>query len=86
MNYLSKLKFGQIALQINPNPIVLKQQKFIAPDVRFGSDTILSVRGTEGAIQTTMLKLGRTRKELLNKENAGIYTNAEFELQYFLVP
>lgn len=85
-NYLSKLKFGKIPLQVNPNPTILKQQKFIAPDVRFGNDTVLSVRGTEGAIQTTMLKLGRMRKELLNRENAGFYTNAEFELQYFLVP
>lgn len=84
--YLSNLKFGQIPLRINPNPVHLEPQKFIAPDIRFGNDAVLSVRGTEGAIQTTMDKLGRSRKDLLNRENAGFYTNAEFELQYFLVP
>lgn len=85
-NYLTKLKFGDFSLRINPQPVTVKRRKFLAPDVCFDQDRILSVRGTKGAIQTTMDRLGRKRKELLNKDNAGFYTNAEFEAQYFLVP
>lgn len=85
-NYLSRLTFSSLPLKISTEPVIIKKRKFLAPDVCFGQDTVLSVRGTEGAIQTTMDKLGRKRKELLSKDNAGFYTNAEFEPQYFLIP
>jgi hypothetical protein len=85
-NYLRYLKFGSIKINIDSQPIALNREKFLPPDVRFGQDLILSVRQTASAIQTTIEDLGKTRKELLDREKAGFYTNAEFEPQYFVVP
>lgn len=85
-NYMSRLRFGAIQLKINPQPIIIDKRKFIAPDVLFGNEQIVSLRNTPGAIQVSMRDLGRKRKELLTSNQAGFYTCAEFEIQYFIVP
>lgn len=84
--FLSKLMYGTIQLKISALPIQVKKRKFLAPDILFGNDALLSVRGTEGAINTIIEQLGHKRKSLLFDLNAGFYTNAPFQTQYFVVP
>jgi hypothetical protein len=85
-NYFKNLMYGQIKLQIGAKPVIVKKQVFTAPDVVFGNETTLSVRGTQGAIPATMETLGRKRKHLLSDTNVGFYTQATFEKQYFVIP
>lgn len=85
-NFLRNLKYGNIKLLINSNPINLEKKKFLSPDILFGNNVSLSVRRTPGATQTIMSELGRKRKALLLDAKAGFYTNAAFEPQYFVVP
>lgn len=85
-NYLSRLRFGNVNLKISEEPIHIKKVKFLAPDLKFGNDIVLSARNSEGAVHTTMENLGRNRKSLLFDPNVGFYTNAPFQPQYFVVP
>lgn len=85
-NYLSKLMYGDVMLKVSNEPVQVNKNKFLAPDILFGNDVLLSVRGTDGAINTEIEQLGRRRKNLLFDQSAGFFTNAPFQAQYFLVP
>lgn len=85
-NYFGKILFGNIQLQINREPIIVDRKVFTAPDIIFGNQTALSVRGTEGTMRTTVNLLGKQRKSLLLDEKVGFYTRAPFETQYFVIP
>lgn len=85
-NYLRKLMYGTVKLNVNEKPITIKKQKFIVPDLLFGNDITLSVRGTLGATPTKIDQLGRTRKSLLMDGTTGFYTSAAFEKQYMVIP
>jgi hypothetical protein len=84
--FFNNLYYGNIRLQIGEDAFGVQKKKFIAPDVLFGNDVIVSVRGTAGAIQTTIEKLGRQRLDLLQDGNIGFHTTGPFEAQYFVVP
>ena len=84
--YMQRIKFGSIELVLNQEPVQAKKQIFKAPDILFGNDVLLSVRGSAGAKNIRTSELGRTRKELLLDDNAGFYTKAAFQSQYFVVP
>lgn len=84
--FFKALKFGDVTLEVGAQPLTTKKQKIVAPDIEFGNGVIVSVRGTKGAISTTIEKLGRERIGLLEESNVGCYSTAPFERQYFVVP
>ena len=84
--FFKRLKFGNVVLDINPTPLSLKKKKFVAPDIEFGNKVVASVRGTKGAVATTIENLGRLRLQLLEDNTVGFYTTDTFDPQYFVVP
>lgn len=83
--FFKDIKFGNIVLRVNSNPVVVTKKKFFTPDLLFGGDTVLTIHNNnQDAFIVSMKTLGKTRKALLTEK--GAYTVASFEKQYFVVP
>jgi hypothetical protein len=84
--YLSRLRFGGVKVEVDTEPIVVQPRMFNIPDFRFGNDTVLSVRGTKGAINVGLDRLGVTRAALLRDPKAGFYHREPLDRQYLILP
>lgn len=85
-NYLSKLRYGGIRLDVAETPIRVEKRLFTFPDQLFGNGAVLSVMGTPGATLTTIEEVGRHRKQLLREPDGGCYVNRAYERQYLVLP
>lgn len=84
--YLGKLHFGNITLNVSDEPERIEQTMFAVPDIEFGNGRKLTVRGTPGASQASLDSLGRKRIDLLRDGNAGFYVKERFRRQYLIMP
>ena len=86
--YLSNLQIGNIPIQIANNPIKKPSTRtiFQVPDLLFGQNTILSVRGTDNAIKTSLNNLGKDRLNLLKNPQVGFYVARPLDQQYLVLP
>lgn len=84
--YLRRLRFGDTRLLVSDAPVVIPQQMFTVPDLRFGHSKILSVRGTPGAQHVGLDNLGATRLALLKDKDVGFYQRDPLQRQYFIMP
>lgn len=84
--YLRNLKFGSTEIKLSDKPVSINEEKIAIPDLEFGNNKILSVRGTENAIHTSISELGKKKRELLYDENAGLYIKDDFAPQYIIFP
>jgi hypothetical protein len=85
-HYLSCLVFGSTPLRLAENAERIPTRTFNIPDLRFGSNTTLSVRGTSGAIPTTMANLGTDRLGLLRDKSVGFFIQSPLQEQFFFMP
>jgi len=85
-NYLQLLRFGKNELRVSTRPLKTAPKLFLSPDFRFGCDTILSVRGTSGAIQVSLDRLGTQRLALLRDKSAGFFEASPLDHFYFIIP
>ncbi|MBK9097499.1 MAG: hypothetical protein IPM14_05095 [bacterium] len=85
-NYLQNIKFGDDTLIIGTEPVKCKKTIFLAPDIKFGKDQIVSVRNSENAISIPLEKLGKTRKLCLENREVGFYNQRLFDRQFFILP
>lgn len=85
--YLLEIKFGNVILKVADVPEQVSQGgMFALPDYRFGNNYRLSVRGTEGAEQVALDRVGQRRLELISSPDAGVYVQEPFDRQYILLP
>jgi hypothetical protein len=84
--YLTRLEFGGITLKLAENAERIPTRTFTIPDLRFGSNIALSVRGTAGAISTTMENLGTARLGLLRDKSVGFFIQSPLQQQFFFMP
>ncbi len=84
--YLTDLRFNDIAARVSREPEGTEQRFFRVPDFEFGNGRKLSVRGTPGASQVTLDALGRKRIDLLRDSRAGFYVKERFRRQYLILP
>jgi hypothetical protein len=85
-NHLAKLRFGDRAIRLSTEPIYAPTRLFTVPDLAFGRDVTLSVRGTRDARHTTLDQLGRVRLSLLQDPEAGFYERRPLDRQYVVLP
>ena len=86
-NYLQKINFGKIKLEIAEKPIECEKKIFLPPDIEFGNEVTLSVRDTQAATHKTIISnLGKARKSLLENKDVGFYTQQPFDKQFFVMP
>src|ERR1043166_4448109 len=84
--YLSNVGFGGTALRLARHSHRIRAGHFPIPDLRFGNGKVLSVKGTSGAIHTTVEKWGQKRMDLLLDKSVGFYVNDPFQKQFFFMP
>jgi hypothetical protein len=84
--YLSRLRFGNTTMNVETVPILVRPRMFNVPDLKFGNETILSVRGTEGVHHVSLDKLGATRAALLRDPKVGFYQKEPLDRQYLILP
>jgi hypothetical protein len=84
--YFQQIRFGKTYLKISEKPLNQEIKIFDFPDQKFGNNTIISTKRTQGTIPVDIYSLGVKRKDLLNSTNVGVYDTRPFETQYFLMP
>jgi len=84
--YFSRLEFGSIPLKLADNAESIPTRTFRIPDLRFGGNAILSLRGTPGAKSTTLANLGRDRLNLLRDKSVGFFIQSPLQQQFFFMP
>jgi hypothetical protein len=84
--YLQGLRFGQFNLKLSDTPFRPPQKMFRVPDLEFGNDRVLSVRGTDHANQISLDRLGRSRMDLLRDTKAGFAVREPLDRQYLFLP
>jgi hypothetical protein len=83
---LSRLEIAGIELGVQVKPVSVSMHSFLAPDLRFGCDQILSVRETPGARRVTLDRLGRARLDALQDPKAGFLDRRPLDRQYLVLP
>ena len=84
--YLRTVRMGEETLTISSEPLIVPDRMFVVPDLRFGQETVLSVRGTESAQRASLSKLGEIRNSLLIDQNVGFYIRDPLLQQYLILP
>ncbi len=85
-DHLTTIKLNDATVLVSKNPIKLKKQIFLPPDLAFGHDAIISARGTPGATFVSVDKLGAYRRDLLFNSNIGPYMRKPLDRQYLILP
>jgi hypothetical protein len=85
-NYLHGLKFHSVPINLSQNPFTIRRAMFVAPDLKFGCNQTLSVRGTPGARHVTLQQLGMERLSLLYEKQAGFWSSGTLDRQYLILP
>ena len=84
--YVQNLRFGGTSVTTSATPLTVPRRMFVVPDFRFGNEKTLSVRGTPGAIRTTLDNIGKTRAALLRDRSAGFFSTDPLSRQYLFLP
>jgi hypothetical protein len=84
--HLRRLRFGDAELKLDTRPVATVPRLFPVPDLEFGCQTILSTRGTPGAVQVSLDEMGRKRMSLLKDKNIGFYVASQLDGFYFFMP
>jgi hypothetical protein len=85
-DYLQNLRLGDTRIEVDLHPLRVRRCTIAVPDLRFGHEQVLSVRGTPGARQIHLAKLGEARLAMLRDESAGFYVNTLLDRQYIILP
>jgi alkylated DNA nucleotide flippase Atl1 len=83
---LRDLRFGGVQLRLGSEPVRIRSQMFQVPDLAFGGDRVLSVRGSQGAHHVGLDQLGRARLALLRDKSAGFVMHSPLDRQYLILP
>lgn len=84
--YLHGLRLGSTLLKVSNTPANAPGKVFQAPDIEFGGQRVLSVRGTRGARVATTDTLGQERMRQLSRNDAGFFVKRPLGRQYLLIP
>ena len=85
-DYLQNVRFGDVRIHISRTPAAARPRMFGVPDLLFGGDRVLSVRGTDGADQVALDRLGDARMSLLRDKNAGFFSQTPLDRQFLVLP
>lgn len=85
-NHLTELHDKGMTLQVSRTPLTVPRQVFLVPDLAFGNDSVLSVRGTTGATYVSLNQLGQARLSALLDPKMGPYVRRPLDQQYVILP
>ena len=84
--YLTSLSFQGMPIKLSDDMLDVKTEKFMPPDLKFGNNKILSVKGTDGTIKTPLEEFGHAKTRLLFSENEGFFLQKPLDKQYIILP
>lgn len=84
--YLRGLAFGSTKVILSKAPLTIERKKTEIPDLEFGNNKVLSVKGTPGSVSTSLRDLPSKKKELLYSRDAGLFVTKQLDRQYFIMP
>ena len=84
--YLRRLTFGSTNIILSDNPLIADANRIEIPDLEFGNNKILSVKGRRNSIAVSLEEFPRKKKELLYSKDAGLFVKKTFDRQYFIMP
>jgi len=84
--YLRNISFGSTKIILSDNPLIADVKIIDIPDLEFGNNKILSVRGRKNSIKTSLEEFPLKKKELLYSRDAGLFVKRHFYRQYFIMP
>lgn len=84
--YFRNLSFGKTKIILSKTPVKVDDKIIQIPDLKFGNNTILSVRDTFGSIPISIDEFPTMKRELLYQKNAGLFTKKPFDRQYIILP
>jgi hypothetical protein len=84
--HLSVIKYGNIAIKISDKPIRIAKRHFMPPDLLFGHNSVISVRGSADSSHVSLDELGRSRFSAIFDPDIGTFATKPFEQQYFIWP
>lgn len=84
--YFRSLPFGSADVVLSDRPLLAEANFIKVPDLEFGNGKILSVRGSQNSIETSLEDLPFRKREQLYSRNAGLYLKKPFDCQYLIMP
>lgn len=84
--YISEVRIGETAMKLAPVPASVPRTVFSVPDMRFGGDRLLSMKGSRGARKISPNELGKAKREMLSDRKAGFFVGSQLDRQYVLLP
>ncbi len=84
--HLANIQLDDKTVTVSTTPLRIKRQVFLPPDLAFGNDTTLSVRGTSGATYVSIEQLGEQRRDALFDPQIGPHARKPLEKQYIILP
>jgi hypothetical protein len=84
--HLARLRFGDREIRVRCAPSGVPRRMFLVPDLEFGQQRVLSVRGTPTSEHVSLDNLGRHRLSLLRDKSAGFFVTDPLARQYLLLP
>lgn len=85
-DHLQSVRLGDIRIRISKTPESVRPRRFSVPDLLFGGERVLSVRGTDGADHVGLDQLGNARLSLLRDKSVGFYSQAPLDRQFLVLP
>jgi len=85
-DYLKEIGFGEMKIHIGSDPVSVPKKQFMPPDLVFGNNHLISVRGTKEATQISLDQLGSARLSALLDKDIGPYNTKLLPLQYLIWP
>lgn len=83
---LATIRVGSATLSTATNGAAHRCTVFQVPDLQFGHDHVLSVRGSHGATSVTLEELGRERVAALHDPSIGLYDSEPLDEHRLLLP
>jgi len=84
--YFRDLPFGYSKIRLSEKPMIVNEKTFVIPDLEFGKNKILSVRGTPNSASCSLDQFPFKKRELLYSSEAGLFVKKPFDRQYLILP
>ena len=85
-NSLAGIDGPNLKVRVSSDAVTVPKRIFLPPDVEFGHEVVLSVRGTPDSSHVSLEDLGKERLRALRDPNIGSYSRRPLDCQYFVVP
>ncbi len=84
--FLSEIRSDKMILRVKPTSLSVSKNLIPPPDLAFGNNVILSVRGTPGTVGVSLDQLGQERISALCNPKIGPHAKKPLDMQYIVIP